>query len=145
MTAALVTPWVAARIGRRRWIVVVMVEVAITQFGFGAPFTIVPILFSSFALGFTNQVTKVCVDTLVQAGVDDEFRGRVFSFYDTSFNLSFVGGAFVAAFVLPGDGKSLGVLAAMSVGYLAIAAGYTAAEHLQGRRSAPQHAAEQSA
>jgi MFS family permease len=143
--AALVTPWVAARIGRRRWIAVVMVGVAVTQFGFGAPFTIVPILFSSFTLGFANQVTKVCVDTLVQAGVDDEFRGRVFSFYDTSFNLSFVGGAFVAAFVLPGDGKSLSVLAAMSVGYLAIAAGYTAAEHLQGRRSLPQHTAEQSA
>ena len=80
----------------------------------------------------------------MQAGVDDEFRGRVFSLYDTCFNLSFVGGAFVAAFILPGNGKSLGVLAAMSVGYLAIAAGYAAVEHLH-RRSMTQHAAEQSA
>jgi hypothetical protein len=144
VVGALVTPWVVARFGRRRWIVVVTAAVAVTQFAFGAPFTIVPILFSSLALGFTNQVVKVCVDTLVQSGVDDEFRGRVFSLYDTCFNLSFVVGAFVAAFFLPSNGKSLGVLAAMSVGYLAIAAGYAAAEHLQGR-SMPQHAAEQSA
>jgi MFS family permease len=144
VVAALVTPWVAARLGRRRWITVVMVVVAVTQFAFGAPFSIVPLLFSAVLLGFTNQVTKVCVDTLVQAGVDDEFRGRVFSLYDTSFNLSFVGGAFLAAFVLPSDGKSLTVLAAMSVGYLAIAVGYAATEH-PSRRSVPQHAAEQSA
>jgi MFS family permease len=144
VTAALVTPWVVARIGRRRWIVVVIFAVAITQFAFGAPFAIVPILFSALALGFTNQVTKVCVDTLVQTSVDDEFRGRVFSLYDTSFNLSFVGGAFVAAFILPSNGKSVGVLAAMSVAYLAIAVGYAAAERLHGR-SVPQQAAEQSA
>jgi len=53
---------------------------------------------------------------------------RVFAIYDTSFNLSFVGGAFIAAFVLPNNGRSLAALVAMSAGYLAIAAAYRASE-----------------
>ena len=56
---------------------------------------------SAFCFGFATQATKVCVDTLVQASVDDEFRGRVFAFYDTLFNLSFVAAALVAALLLP--------------------------------------------
>ena len=39
--------------------------------------------------------------TLVQAGVDDAFRGRVFSLYDVIFNVAFVAAAAVAAVVLP--------------------------------------------
>jgi MFS family permease len=128
VTAAAVTPWVTARIGRRRWIAVVTAAAAVTQLVLGAPFSIVPILFSSLALGFATQATKVCVDTLVQTGVDDEFRGRVFSLYDTAYNLSFVAGAAVAAFVLPTNGKSLTALVVMSAAYLAIALGYRAAE-----------------
>jgi MFS family permease len=128
VTAAAVTPWVTSRIGKQRWIVVVTIGAAVTQLAFGAPFSMTPLLLSSLALGFTTQATKVCVDTLVQAGVDDEFRGRVFSLYDTAFNLSFVAGSFVAALVLPTNGKSLAVLAAMSAGYLVIAATYGVAE-----------------
>ncbi len=86
------------------------------------------LLVSSLALGFSTQATKVCVDTLVQSNVDDEFRGRVFSLYDTIFNLSFVAAAILAAFVLPTNGKSLAALIAMSAGYLAIAATYAVAE-----------------
>jgi MFS family permease len=133
VTAAAVTPWVTTRIGRRRWIVVVTTAAAFTQLIFGAPFSLPLVLVSSLALGFTTQAMKVCVDTLVQTSIDDEFRGRVFSLYDTSFNLSFVGGALLAAFVLPTNGKSLPALIAMSVGYLAIAAGYAATN----RRSVP--------
>jgi MFS family permease len=128
VAAAMVTPAVTARIGRRRWIVVVTLGVAVTQLVFGAPFAIVPILISSLALGFATQATKVCVDTLVQTGIDDEYRGRVFSLYDTAYNLSFVAGAFVAALVLPDSGKSVVALIAMSVAYVAIAVVYQAGE-----------------
>jgi MFS family permease len=126
--AAAVTPRVTARLGKQRWIVVVTVCAAITELAFGAPFSMALLLVSSLALGFATQATKVCVDTLVQSNVDDEFRGRVFSLYDTIFNLSFVGSAFLAAFVLPTNGESLPALIAMSAGYLIIAAVYALTE-----------------
>jgi MFS family permease len=128
VAAAIVTPAITARIGRRRWIVVVTVGVAVTQLVFGAPFAIVPMLISSLALGFATQATKVCVDTLVQTGIDDDYRGRVFSLYDTAYNLSFVAGAFVAALTLPDSGESLAALVAMSAAYVAIAMVYRADE-----------------
>ena len=48
---------------------------------------------------------KICVDTIVQEQVDDDFRGRVFSFYDTLFNVTFVVAAVAAAFMLPRSGR----------------------------------------
>jgi MFS family permease len=126
--AAAVTPWVTARIGKQQWIVAVTVAAAVTELAFGAPFSMPLLLVSALALGFSTQATKVCVDTLVQSNVDDEFRGRVFSLYDTIFNLSFVAAAILAAFVLPTNGKSLAALIAMSAGYLAIAATYALTE-----------------
>jgi predicted MFS family arabinose efflux permease len=116
------------------------VVAAIAQLAFGAPFAMVPLLLSSLVLGFTTQATKVCVDTLVQSNIDDEYRGRVFAVYDTVFNLSFVGGSILAAFVLPTSGKSLPALVAMSVGYLLIAAAYTRSERdLPDRAPQPAH------
>jgi MFS family permease len=128
VSAAAVTPWVTGRIGKQRWIVVVTVVAGVSSLVFGAPFTMALLLVSSLVLGFTTQATKVCVDTLVQSNIDDEFRGRVFSLYDTIFNLSFVAAAILAAFVLPTNGESLAALIAMSAGYFAIAAVYTVAE-----------------
>ena len=63
-------------------------------------------------LGLASQGIKICVDTLVQTGVDDAFRGRVFSLYDVIFNVAFVAAAAVGAAVLPADGKSYAVLGA---------------------------------
>jgi MFS family permease len=139
VTAAAVTPSATARLGCQRWIVVVTTVAAVAQLAFGAPFAILPWLLSSLVLGFTTQATKVCVDTLVQTNVEDEFRGRVFSLYDTAFNLSFVAGALVAAFTLPANGKSLTALVVMSATYVGIAALYLASA----RRSVVEEAAEQ--
>jgi MFS family permease len=137
VTAAAVTPAVTARLGRRRWIVVVTLGIAVTQLAFGAPFTLLGVLAASLTIGFANQATKVCVDTLVQTNVEDEYRGRVFSIYDTAYNLSFVVGATVAAFVVPSDGRSLGILVAMSAAYAAVAGGYELATRRdrRGRRA----------
>ena len=52
-------------------------------------------------IGFAAQASKICVDTLLQRSVDDDFRGRVFSFYDTAFNVTFVAAAGAAALLLP--------------------------------------------
>jgi MFS family permease len=138
---AVVTPSVTARIGRRHWIVTVTAGVAVTSLVLGAPFRIAPLLLSAVALGFTSQSTKVCVDTLVQTNIDDVYRGRVFAVYDTVYNLSFVAAALVAALVLPNDGRSIGALIAMSVGYLLIAVVYARSERHEPAGSIPRAAA----
>jgi MFS family permease len=130
--AAVVTPVVTARIGKPRWIVVVYAVAGISQIGFGLPFAKAPLLVGAFVLGFTTQSAKICVDTIVQEEIDDEFRGRVFSFYDTLFNLTFVIAAVIAAFVLPTDGKSYVVLFGIGLGYALTAVGYGAANRSRG-------------
>ena len=58
------------------------------------------------------------VEGSVQQYVDDEFRGRVFAFYDVVFNASFIAAATVAALVMPSSGKSYAVLICVALGYL---------------------------
>jgi hypothetical protein len=54
----------------------------------------------------------------VQEEVADDFRGRVFSVYDTLFNVLFVAALLVAAVLLPASGISLAMLLAVAVLYL---------------------------
>jgi MFS family permease len=93
-------------------------------------------LVSAFVLGVVSQGVKISVDTLVQEWVDDAFRGRVFSFYDVIFNVSFVAAAAVGAFILPDDGKSYAALALIAVGYAVTAATYWRIHIRSLRRSA---------
>ena len=62
---------------------------------------------AAFLLGLTAQSVKICVDTLVQAYVDDDFKGRVFVLYDMVFNVALVAAAVIAALILPANGKSV--------------------------------------
>jgi hypothetical protein len=66
----------------------------------------------------------VSTDTLVQRNVDDDFRGRVFVFYDMLYNGTFVLAAAFAAATLPLDGRSYLVLAIVSGAYVAAGAWY---------------------
>ena len=70
----------------------------------------------------TAQSIKICVDTLVQAHVDDEFKGRVFVIYDVIFNVALVLAAVIGAVILPTNGRSVLILVLMAVGYLLVAA-----------------------
>jgi len=126
--AAAVTPWITERIGKRRWIVLVTVGVALTTFLLGMPFTMPALIGSAFVLGGALQATKVCVDTIVQEAIEDDFRGRVFALYDTAFNLSFIAASVIGAFVLPADGRSLPALAVIAGGYGVLGVGYALAE-----------------
>jgi MFS family permease len=136
VSAAAVTPWVTARIGTQRWIWVVTAALAVVGLGLELPVTTAGQLGSAVALGFATQATKVCVDSLVQTSVDDDFRGRVFAFYDTLFNVSFVAAALVAAVALPHSGRSRPAVVAMAVGYAIIAAAYALRTAAQARSSA---------
>ena len=126
--AAFVTPVATERLSKARWVVTVFAGASVAQIGFGLPFATAPLLVGAAFVGFATQSAKICVDTIVQEEIDDDFRGRVFSFYDTVFNLTFVTAAVVAAFVLPMNGKSYPVLVGIAAGYALTATAYGAAE-----------------
>ncbi len=126
LLAALVTPRVTRRLGTQRWIVVVLMAAAVLGL-VGAFYTHPALLVAAFGLGFSAQAAKICVDTLVQEAIDDDYRGRVFSVYDTLFNVSFVAAAALGAVLLPDDGRSYPVLVLISAGYAATALLYARA------------------
>jgi MFS family permease len=132
LLAASITPAVVRRIGKQSWIALVFAAAAVTEIALGLPFTMQTIIPAALLLSVVAQGSKISVDTLVQETVEDEFRGRVFSFYDTLFNITFVAAAVVAAFVLPPDGRSHLVVALIAVGYAVTAVAY----RLVSRRSA---------
>jgi MFS family permease len=119
--AAVVTPWAAGRLGPRRWIIVCSGAAMVLEPALGLPFATGPLMAAAFVLGLITQGAKIATDTIVQACVEDGFRGRVFSVYDVLFNIAFVGAAGVAALMLPPDGRSavLVVLVALVYGVIA--------------------------
>ncbi|MEU9988632.1 MFS transporter [Streptomyces sp. NPDC048045] len=104
--AAVVTPWAVGRLGPGYWIVVCSGSAAVLEPALGLPFATGPLLVAAFVLGLTTQGAKIATDTIVQASVEDGFRGRIFSVYDVLFNVAFVSAAGVAALMLPPDGRS---------------------------------------
>ncbi len=130
LLAAIITPAATAVMTPARWIVVLLVLASVVEVMPGALFTQWGILAAAFGLGLAAQGVKICVDTLVQLGVDDEFRGRVFSLYDVIFNVVFVAAAAVGALVIPTDGRSIALFVCISIGYAVTALVYA----LAGRR-----------
>jgi MFS family permease len=115
--AALITPEVSPRIGKSNWIIVSMAWSAVFGFALVVPYEAPPIVLGSFVIGMSAQTVKICVDTIVQESVEDEFRGRVFAFYDMLFNCAFVASAAVASLTMPESGKSYVILISVSVLY----------------------------
>ena len=83
---------------------------AAAQIGLGLPMTLPTILAAGFVVIFAGQIVKLCVDTAVQHDVGDEVRGRVFSLYDTLFNVAQVTAVSLTATVVPLDGRSPGLI-----------------------------------
>ena len=104
---SIMTPFFIGYFGRHRWIRLMM----------SAPIPIL-ILFAfyqkewvlitaAFFVGMCGQAVKVTNDALVQSQISDEYRGRVFAFYDVATNGMIVSGAIIAALILPTTGKSI--------------------------------------
>lgn len=140
--AALVTPRVTRQIGLTAWITATTALPAVTEAAFGTPHRLPLYIASAVALGFAMQATKVCVDTIVQETVEDEFRGRAFAIYDAGSNTCFAAAAVVGAFTLPLSGRSPSAVIVMSAAYLVLAVGYAAANH---KAVTPTGSAEQTA
>jgi MFS family permease len=115
--AALVTPVATRQFGFVRWPAILLGASGVVEIGLGLPFTLPLLLIAAVLLGFAAQAIKICVDTLVQRCVDDEFRGRVFSLYDSLFNLTLVAAAILTALVLPEDGYSPATVVIIGVAY----------------------------
>jgi hypothetical protein len=117
LLAAGTTPRVVRRIGKPRW-TTLLLGLGVLQVGLWVPFLPPTAIAAGFVLGFVGQGVKICTDTTLQETVSDDHRGRVFSFYDTLFNVTFVVAVVAGAFLLPSSGISYAVLAGVAVTYL---------------------------
>jgi len=118
--ASVVTPPMSARLGVRSAMIISLLASAVFQLVPGSIYARIPLMVAAFLLGMTAQAIKICVDTLVQAHIADEFKGRVFVIYDMIFNVALVVASVIAAVILPDNGKSVMVLIIMAVCYLLI-------------------------
>ncbi len=124
LVAAAMTPDATKRLGVEPWVVLLFAGSAVAELAFALPYTHPMLLGAAFAVGIAAQGSKICVDTIVQESIDDVYRGRVFSFYDIVFNVSFVAAAGVAAVAVPRSGKSYPIVALVATGYAVTAIGY---------------------
>lgn len=124
LLAALVTPRVTRRIGTQVWIFLAVAGASVVTAVLVPPASHPGLLLAGFGLGFAGQASKICVDTLLQESIEDDFRGRVFAFYDTLFNVGFVAAAVTAALVLPENGRSVVVTLLVALGLAVTAATY---------------------
>ena len=129
---------VTRRLGTQLWVTVLFAGAAVVEIVFGAPYQQVWFDVAALGLGFVAQAAKICVDTLLQESVEDSFRGRVFSLYDTLFNVSFVAAAGLAAFLVPPNGKSYLVLGVIAGGYAITAGVYGAFARLRAPYEPPE-------
>ncbi|MEU6944003.1 MFS transporter [Streptomyces sp. NPDC046316] len=119
--AALISPWAIGRLGPFGWMIACAGAAAVLEPALGLSFAQAPLMVAAFLLGLVTQGVKIATDTVVQTSVDDAYRGRVFSLYDTLFNVAFVGAAAVAAMMLPPDGRSVPVVVMVAAVYASIA------------------------
>lgn len=106
--AAVLTPWMARRIGPVVWSISPMLLGAL----------VIPIAFSietlpslivlGFTVGAAGQAAKVCADTIVQAQISDDHLGRAFSVYDIVLNGGVIAGATIVALAAPPHGGPAG-------------------------------------
>ena len=119
--SAVLVPPVAHAIGVRRTILWLLVATGIAQIVPGSVFQRWPLLVAGFLIGLFAQSVKVCVDTVVQAHVEDRYKGRIFVIYDMLFNAALVASAFLGVWLLPPGGFDRVVFVGMGVAYLLMA------------------------
>ncbi|BEP13143.1 MFS transporter [Acidothermaceae bacterium B102] len=134
LLAAAVTPVAVARITKEAWIASLLGFAALVELALGTPYRKDLFVLAALLLGFVAQGSKICVDTIVQEDIDEVFLGRVFSVYDTLFNLTFVAAAVLSALFLPSTGKSYVSIAVITLGYALAAAAFWTASQRRRRR-----------
>src|SRR5664279_4869150 len=141
LLAALITPEVTHRVRKTTWITTCFAFAAAASAVYVVALQEWMLLVGAFVVGVAAQGSKICVDTIVQESIDDAYRGRVFSFYDVLFNVSFVSAAAFGALALPADGNSPGVFAVVAGGYALTALVYGRASRSGAPSRSPEPAA----
>ncbi|ALN14640.1 MFS transporter [Acidipropionibacterium acidipropionici] len=113
-------PRVVRAMGMRRALIAMMLATGVIQVFPGAMLNRWGLLVASFLVGLFAQSVKAGVDTICQAHIDDAYKGRIFIVYDMIYNALYVGGAAVAALVLPVHGISHPHLIGLAVAYLLV-------------------------
>jgi hypothetical protein len=124
LAAAIATPRATRVWGPKNWIAVLMALCAVVVAVLSG--TMVPAMFAVAVLlvNIASQGLKITVDTSIQRGVEDAYRGRVFSVNDTIYNVGYLAGLFAAAFVVPENGYAPGTLVGVALSYGLICVGY---------------------
>jgi hypothetical protein len=122
--AAVITPPVTRRLSKPAWITVLLLASAVLTVTLGETFNQLAYLAIGFGLYLTRQGVAICAVTILQQEVTDEYRGRVFAFYDMMSNIPYVAGAALSAAFMPPDGHSPGIIALVAAGYAILAGAY---------------------
>jgi len=121
---ASMTPYMVGVIGTQRWSTLALLWGAAGTSAFMLvtiafpthPWAVATLIISGIFLGWCGQSIKVCADAIVQASVEDDYRGRVFAIYDMTNNVGLVSGIVLAAGFISPDGVSV-----WAIGFIAIA------------------------
>jgi MFS family permease len=123
-SGAVITAPVVRKIGRTRWMVILLTVTAIVGVVFASQFTIWSTMVTTFIVGFSYQSSKVCMDSVVQADSDDAYVGRVFALYDTANNLCYVLAFGVGVLLVPANGTGVGAVFLIGALFLITGVGY---------------------
>ena len=122
--AALITPPATRRLSKQAWITFMLIGAAVVTATVGETFNETAYLAIGFLMYLTRQSVAIAAVTILQEGIEDGFRGRVFAFYDMVYNAAYAIGAAIFAVFMPFDGKSPAVVAVIAVGFLVAALAY---------------------
>ena len=101
---AIISPYGVLKFGRHRWMKLLMFGCIPPLLIYAYQVSEITMIGSAFLVGLCGQGIKVTNDALVQSKIKDEYRGRVFAFYDVAVNAGIVTGAIGAALLLPDNG-----------------------------------------
>ena len=119
--AALVTPPATRHLSKEAWITLMLIAAGVATAVIGETFNEVAYLAIGFFMYLTRQSVAISAVTILQEGIADGFRGRVFAFYDMVYNAAYAIGAALFAAFMPSNGKSALVVGVIAVCYVAAA------------------------
>ncbi len=115
---AIISPYGVIKFGRHRWMRLLMFLCIPPLLIYAAGINEISMIASAFLVGLCGQGIKVTNDALVQSKITDEYRGRVFAFYDVAVNAGIVTGAIGAALILPDYGVTAVLPITVAIFYL---------------------------
>jgi MFS-type transporter involved in bile tolerance (Atg22 family) len=115
---AIISPYGVLKFGRHRWMRLLMFLCVPPLIVYAAQVNEFTMIGSAFLVGLCGQGIKVTNDALVQSKINDDYRGRVFAFYDVAVNAGIVIGAIGAALLLPDNGVTATLPIVIALFYL---------------------------